>query len=175
MVSYLLFWINSNAAINYVIVNDSIVCPDTIEGTNYYELDINNDDIIDFRIGASFSLTNEFSSSVFDCHFTFIHSLDQNRIYTFPLFDGDTITSTLNFAKKDVLYGYAVEHDGYLGYWPSRISSVDEYAYIGLEFNFNSDIYYGWLKLKTDGRSATIESYALNQAAYQPIYADQTN
>ena len=55
--------------------------------------------------------------------------------------------------------------DGYLGYWPSQISIVDEFAYIGLEFNYNGGTYYGWIKLKTDGKSFTIQSYAWNQAA----------
>ncbi len=167
--------LNSKAAINYVIVNDSVVCPDTIEGTNYYELDLNGDDIVDFKIGARFELTFEFSAKTFDCHYTSVVSLNENRFCAGPLFDGDTISSSLNFVENDVLYGYAVEHGGYLGYWPSTIPSVDDFAFIGLEFDFNNETYFGWIKLKTDGQSVTIESFAWNQVANQPIFAGQTN
>ncbi|MCD4684089.1 MAG: right-handed parallel beta-helix repeat-containing protein [Bacteroidales bacterium] len=37
LISYFLWSINSNAAINYVIVNETIICSDTIEGANYPE------------------------------------------------------------------------------------------------------------------------------------------
>lgn len=162
--------------VDYTVLNPevTITMPDSI-GTNYYDLDLNNDGTIDFKIGAKFTFTNEFTRSHFDFYYVFVESENSNRFNAGPFEDSDIISSSLNFVKTNWIYGFGHELGGYIGSWPSSIASVETYAYLSLEFIHNNNSHFGWVRLKTDGKSFTVQSFAWNQSANQPINAGQTN
>jgi len=179
IISVSLFWIimiSAFAQIDHTILNPevTVTIPDSI-GTNYYNLDLNDDGNDDYKIGARSEFTIEFSHKHFDFFYVFVESIDQNKFNAGPFWDGDTISSSLHFVKTNWIYGYGPEYGGYIGSWPSSVASVETYAFIGLEFNHNNETHFGWVRLKTDGKSFTVESFAWNESANQPINAGQTN
>lgn len=151
----------------------TITLPTTI-GENYFNLDLNNDGSDDFRIGAKYSYTMENSQDYFDFNYVFIESLNENKINVGPYFDTDTISSFIKFHKTNWIYGYGEEYGGHIGSWPSSVESPDTFACIALQFIQNNNIFYGWVKLKTDGKAFTVIGYGWNQSPNQPIFAGQS-
>jgi PEP-CTERM motif len=62
---------------------------------------------------------------------------------------------------------------GNIGPW------LDKTAYLGLEFTFNSQVYYGWMEVSLTGWDArytyTLDSWAWDTTPGQAIYAGQTS
>lgn len=164
-----------NAQINFTDINPdtTIFYPDTVGGTNYYNLDLNNDGVTDFRIGAKYFFTLEVSHPPMESYLVKVDTAGMNKINTGPYFDGDTISPADYYMKSNWIYGILADH-GFVGQWPIEINSVDTYAYMGLEFNHNDTVNYGWVRMKTDGFSFTIDRYAWNETPGQSIIAGQT-
>lgn len=169
-----LSYTESNAQIEYYNISpDTLVSkPDTI-GTNYYNIDLNSDGIVDFSIGAEYSQNNELTRVALDNYIVKINTDTLNRINAGPHFDGDTINQVLNFLNSNWIY-CILPGQGIIGPWPGIINSVDTYGYIGLEFHKDGNIHYGWVRLKTDGESFSIDSYAWNKTTGQLIVIGQT-
>ncbi len=111
--------------ISYTVINPqvTVTMPDSI-GVNYYNMDLNNDGSVDFRIGDRYKITMEYSSNFFDFYYVFIESLNENKINVGPYFDDDTISSSLNFHKTNWIYGYGREYGGFVGSWPFSVELV---------------------------------------------------
>lgn len=161
--------------ISYTVINPqfTVTMPDSID-VNYYNINLDSDNSIDFRIGARYKITMEHSWRIFDFHYVFIESLNENKINVGPYFDGDTISSSIKFHKINWIYGYGQEYDGFVGSWPYSVETVDTFAYVALQFRQNNNIHYGWVKLKSDRESFTVDSFGWNQVPNQPILAGQT-
>jgi len=164
-----------NAQISFTDITDTTVFhPDTIVGTNYYNLDLNNDGVTDFRIGAEHSNTSEFTNRIYDNYLVIICTEIPNMINTGPYFEGDTIKASNIFRQSNLISGI-MDGNKISGDWPAEINSADTFAFIGLEFNHNNTVKYGWVRIKTDGYSFTIDKYALNETPGQLIIAGQTD
>lgn len=145
-------------------------------GTNFLDLDIDNNNIIDFRIGVEHKTSNIYTHERFIYTFSYLDSQGDNGFYCEPLVYGQEISDSLIFLKYNFIYGYAKEYGGDLGAWATAEPPVvDSYAYLGLKLIKNEQIYYGWLQLKTNGKSVTIHSYGYNTNSDQSIEAGQTN
>jgi len=169
-----LFFTVGNAQIEYFNFSpDTIVSsPDSI-GTNYYNIDLDIDGLVDFRIGAKHFFEYELTHDPLDSYLVIMDAPGVNRINTYPCLEGDTIHPTDSFSSSNWVFGILPEF-GNVGPWPSIINSIDSYAYIGLEFHNGDTVNYGWVRMKTDGYSFTIDEYAWNQTQGQFIIAGQT-
>jgi hypothetical protein len=150
-----------------------ITLPDSI-GENYYLLDINNDNSMDYKIACRSFYTMKTSYKQFYNYGSAIDSIGNSRVNTGPYFNGDTINNDSYFRKSGYLYGLFPESLGLIGSWYLTVPDTDTFAYVGLKIFINSQSYFGWLKIKTDGKEITLDSYAWNQTPGQYIIAGQT-
>ncbi len=171
----ILFTINCNSQIEYTNISpDSTVShPDTIEGSNYYNIDLNSDGEIDFKIGAEYYKNTEYTNSNLNNYLVKIVSDTLNMVNAIPYFDGDIISGSDNFTNANWIYGI-IAGFGEIGPWPGVINDNEQYAYVGLKFFNGGNTYYGWVSLKVNGYSFTINGYAWNRYQGQPIIAGQT-
>lgn len=86
----------------------------------------------------------------------------------------DTINSNMFFEGYSWIYG---ELPGYgaIGRLPYYNNDPDSFAYIDLKFIVNNETHYGWVKIKTNGESDTIDSYAYNGTEEEIVVIGQTN
>lgn len=148
----------------------TIRVPVEVDATNYFYLDVNNDSITDFVIGASHFQSYEGHHPPYDAYMIFIKGKNDNLVHELPLFDNDTIDVGLNFTRYTDVYGI-YPGIGLVGMWPFRLEPPYSPAFIGLQVNSGQQTNYAWLELKTDGVSFTISRYAFNTTAGQPITA----
>lgn len=148
-------------------------------------LDLNNDGIVDFTL-TNFS-TNNYRGGTYSVFFRAHAAQASNGILSFTsngrqtaaaLPDGAKIGSSGQFlapANGLNLVGYSNRGGGtYGGDWVKV-----EYAYLGLKFEVNGEIHYGWARIKYDQpgdyHHATVYGYAYETVANQPIIAGQTS
>lgn len=169
-----LITIYSYSSINYISVEDTVITnPYPIEGINYFEMDVNNDGTIDFKIGAKYYKYWEGNHPPYDSFVIFTESVGQNKMDIGPIMEGEIIGSANTYTFSSFIYGTEPVIN-FTGSWPSGLNDVDAYAYIGLEFNYNNNTYYGWIKMKANRHSFTISGYAWNDMPSQPVLAGQT-
>ena len=151
-----------------VVIKDTIVYPSEVE---YYNLDLNNDDVIDFRIYIVI-VTQEM-------HFTrtlgimVIDSISSNMIpintepehFIQPFDINDTINNNLNWSP----YTECICTDSPFVNADCPIGD----KYYGLKFKVLNKVYYGWVRLDVTLDQAVIKDYAFNSTPYQPILAGQ--
>lgn len=154
-------------------VDTTINNPQPVEGINYFLLDINDDDIIDYKIGARYFLSHEGIHSPYDAFEVFVWGESNNTVSAGPYQLDDSIDSTLYYERSDVLVGRLPEY-GIIGAWAVSQDFIDSYLFVGLRVEINSQFHYGWLEIKTDGLSFTLMSYAFNDQADQPIIITQS-
>jgi len=148
--------------------------PRTANSTIYYRIDINGDTITDYKIGIEFKQTYESVHEPLDNYTVFIISFDNRWVNVGPYFLGDTINQTSTFKKSNFIYGKDAIM-GFLGPWPKKNEDTDNFAYLGIKMDINGNNHYGWIKIKTNGHSFTLDSYAYNITPNQYIKAGQTN
>ncbi|MCD4665318.1 MAG: T9SS type A sorting domain-containing protein [Bacteroidales bacterium] len=110
----------------------------------YIYCDINNDSIDDFRFSLKYwySFWTPSCNDAFSCFVSPIngqHQLgsEEDLCSIKALNIGDTIWNNLDWGG----IGFILYKDGEIGCNP-----FDQYRYIALKIDFNSNIYYGWLK-----------------------------
>jgi hypothetical protein len=164
--------LNTKAQIDYTDLSPEVIIyvPDTI-GSNSYLIDLNNDEIDDFRIQCKRFYTHEKAREKILSYCTYIDSLSINRISTKILLEGDTVNAETNFGKFIRILGWVPEAGGWNGIWDEL--NVDTFQYLGLEFHKNSVIHYGWIKIKTNGRKIIIDGFAWNEVPNQLIIIGQ--
>ena len=176
--SILILGISNNiciADIYYVInIDTTVTNPAPIEGINYYLLDINNDQVIDYKIGSRFFSSNEGSHPPYDSYEILVWGTGENTFSSGPFSENDTINHLNSYESSDVLLGHIPEY-GSIGAWAVDPEYFDSYLYVGIKLKKDNQFYYGWLKIKTTGNSFTIKSYAINEEAGQPIVAIEPN
>jgi len=166
--------LSMKAGIHVTIVGDSTInSPDPIEGQNAFEIDFNGDGIIDNKIIARFFLSNDGPHPPYKCHVVEVDSIGLNMVDCGPFTSGNLIDDNLNYSYNQGIFG-GIPGIGGVGRWDSRLDEVNTFAYIGIKFFIGSNEHYGWVKLKTNAYSFTVDSYAFNDIASQPIIAGQT-
>jgi hypothetical protein len=152
-------------------INIQLPC-DTI-GENYYLFDLNNDNTMDFKLACRSFYTQKTSYKQFYNYGAAIDSIGNSRVNTGPYFYGDTIAENIYFRKSGYLYGLFPESLGLIGSWYLTVPDTDTFAFVGLKILVNGQSHYGWLKIRTDGKEITLDSYAWNQIPGQYIIAGQ--
>lgn len=168
--------ISAFAQIDHTILNPevTVTIPDSI-GTNFYYLDLDNNGTTDFNLEVKLFFTSEFSPRSVKSYSSDISGLVSNKINVGPFLYGEIISDSIEDYNKDLISGWIPEYGGKLGSWPHTLTSSENIAYVGLKLDKNGSTYFGWLKLKTDGKSITIYSYAINTSPNQSITAGQIN
>ena len=189
MVTAMLFSVSANAQIVY-----TDVIPDTTVSatTGFYNLDLNNDGIADFKILRTYA----FSCAAGNCSgyldngvkitpFNLNEVADSVNVYPFALNSGaDVKNSGYNWASaasQTLEYYHTGRNRGgrfgactpcgtstSTGNWKGAIDK-----YLGLRFTVGSNLYYGWARLNVSstGASFTIKDYAYNTVPDQNIIA----
>ncbi len=155
------------------IPDTTILAPKTADSTYIYAIDLNGDTTIDYRIGIKYYQSYESTHQVFDNYNVFIFGSENNSVSVGPFLNNDTINQDAFFSKIDMVYTRNA-HWGIIGPWPHKIKTDNQWAYIGIKFLIGANTHYGWIRLKTDGYSFTIDSYAYNRTQNQQIKAGQT-
>lgn len=144
-------------------------------GTNFYSLDLDNNGSVDFKLSVRSFTTSEFSHMDVPSYSATITGLDLNKACVGPFQLNDSISGLANYFTKDAIYSYIPESGGRLGAWAYSLTPSDDIAYIGLKLNKNGSTYYGWVRLKSNGKTITIYSYAVNTSPNIHISAGQEN
>lgn len=164
----------SKAAIHFTDINDTtIVVPDSVNHMNFILIDINQDSNPDYKIMARYFQSWEGYHPPYESFIITVVGLDSNQVSQGPFFDSDTISSSTIFETNGWICGTMPGY-GALSKWYYLVDEPDTFAYVGLKFLLNDNIYYGWLKLKTDGYPVTIDGFAFNNQRNQLILAGQT-
>lgn len=161
------------AGIYYTSADTTVYAPDSLEGTNYYNIDLNGDEVIDFRIGAQFYLSYEGYHPPYETYMIVADSTGLNQISFGPYYDGDTIHQNLSYMYGDILFGY-FPGNGYIGWWSLEMADGPAYAYLGLSLLHQGNTYYGWIRLKADRDAFYVTGYAWHNEPDMPIIAGQT-
>jgi hypothetical protein len=165
--------IRSQIEFTDLIPDIKIIIPDS-SGGNYYDLDINNDDLTDYKIGCKLFYTNEMTDDPIINFWALFDSIGINRIDMGPFWDGDTIQSSQDFCYKAYLLGWLPENTGFNGQWYFATITPDTFAYAGMEFHVGEQIFYGWIRMKTNGLEIIIDKFAWNEIPGQFIIAGQS-
>lgn len=149
--------------------------PDTTVSTNngFYDLDINQDSIHDFRIAlftdtGSTGNTNGVLISPFDPIWGNANGETQNNFnYPFKLSAGDIIDGGSNWKGigGNFATGYMVlEKDGSTYPNSNWVGPVED-GFLGLRVAYDNSIHYGWARLDiaADHKSFTIKDFAVEQ------------
>lgn len=163
------------AGIDYTNIADTTIrMPNTINSINYYYLDVNNDGNGDFKIGLKYFESWEGYHPPHNSYIVSVSGIGPNQVNQGPFFANDTIQSNLSFEGYSGISG-GVPGIGPIGRWPYFNNDPNVFAYIGLKFTIDSEEHYGWVRIKTDGRSVTIGSYAYGTTKGEMIIAGQIN
>jgi len=159
----------------------------TIRPNTSYNLDVNNDGVTDFTITSFFTREGP------GCHEKLgaggalsETAASEDGALIGPLSEGDEIGPGQVFTGG-TLYMDSF-HDGQktkvgvcheLWSWPWYLKEGTATGYLGLSFQLNGEIYYGWAQLSVNGKSKTGITAALTGYAYEttpgmPINAGQT-
>lgn len=172
-ISLILISFQGITSINVTQVDTTVNCPTEV-GEHYYNLDINNDGIVDYTLVARNYYPDVISH--YDTIYAWVVMYKGpalNGINTGPFDNSQTIDDGLDYASSNVIYG--IEPGlGSLGQWPGSLPSTEDYAYMGCKFeDASGNVYYGWVQLKTNGKSFTVLNFAYNTSPNAPITAGQ--
>jgi hypothetical protein len=159
--------------VSFVYDPDIIINIPETEGENSYFLDINNDGNNDYKISCRRFYTMEQVHEPLLNYLAVIDSIGKNRVIGGPFSLADTININDYYYKSAFLYGLFAEMGGLMGNWYIAVPDTATFAFAGLKFYINNQPHYGWLRLKTDGKKITIDSYAWNSTPNQLIIAGQ--
>ncbi len=147
-------------------------------GTVDYDLDLNNDGIVDFTVdAASFGGGAAFAVNLYagTASNSFLGSAP-SYIYPFALNSGDAISSgQTSWFDANASSGTLNFVSCYYGNGGSNWCGVTD-KYLGLRFQLAGNTHYGWarLDLSASGNSFTVKDYAYNSTPGAPINAGQT-
>ncbi|HYV95202.1 MAG TPA: T9SS type A sorting domain-containing protein [Chitinophagales bacterium] len=167
----------ADAQIVYTDVN-----PDAVSLNSVYSLDLNNDGLVDYWI-----TTYLYSSTGTETGYVYVSPVDNNEVanvenypgaqiefYPAVLNAGDNIDPQLKWddmSSQTLAYFSLSFTSGYRytsGNWISQ-----EKKYLGLRFNFNGELHYGWVRLSVSSEASpcTILDYAYEATPNKMIKA----
>lgn len=173
-ITFVIIAITVNAGINYTSVDTTVFAPDSLEGTNYYSIDLNGDQVVDFRIGAEFYLSYEGYHPPYKTYMIVADSTGLNRVSFGPYHDGDTINGGLSYDYMNIIFGF-LPGFGLTGQWSYEMYTEQAYAYLGVQLAINNDVYYGWIRLRPDYGSLHVSGFAWRDEPGMPIIAGQVD
>jgi hypothetical protein len=166
----------AEAQIIYTDVN-----PDSVlTGNESFQIDINNDSIMDFKIRHSI-----FKSNGKDVYFNGFLGLKSNLIFC----DGvGSMCSSWHYEPRPLNFWDDMVPSGYDKVWknkellfripPDGCWNTGKWKgakdkYLGLRFKINGSFYFGWARMDVDssGKSVTLKDYAYFDEAEHPIKA----
>lgn len=150
-----------------------------------FELDLNNDGVVDFIIfsGIDSWYTGNYSRSINWFYSTSVSvrgynnngigiAYGINRNLAKPFSKGDTIGSSLLFDRKNsnLLLGKNDNDGDKTGLWPNQNEK-----FLGLKLHVGNNDYYGWARLVvfSGGKALVIKDYAYNLLPDKPIIAGE--
>ncbi len=150
------------------------VNPDSLVGSSY-ELDLNNDGTPEFLIekttDGGIDIVQATGLSNQDSLIGYYAGFPAITGYPSALSSNEIIDGTSAFVDEGVMGG---DHELIMedADWPDGFN-----RYLGLKFNINGDVHYGWAKIKisTDYVAFTISEYAYNATAGEPINSGITS
>ncbi len=178
----------SDAQIIYTDVN-----PDFHSQNGYFNLDLNNDGIVDFKISATLDFSSSYysSSSAFSFYtlkFS-VKSLGNNKIVIdtlqFPkaMYQQEIISSNNQWGINETLFlstrasfywnGNGGAGSGTWGNWNTQSEK-----YLGLNLKVATTNYYGWARIIVDEgftKFLTLKDYAYNNIPEQPINSGEVD
>ena len=175
-----------NAQIMYTDVS-----PDLVISQGYFNLDLNNDGVVDFKLEQIENETHFITSSQF---YYFSHSsrvaynfclnanhaaaLNYNSFELKAFQSGDTIGANALFTIPNILHShtqFAISGTG--TYSNAGFNSQGAFygvdQYIGLKLNAGGNIYYGWARVDVNNNHIVLKDYAVNLSPDSSIIAGQ--
>ncbi|GDX51920.1 hypothetical protein LBMAG27_09670 [Bacteroidota bacterium] len=180
------------AQIIYTDVNpDAVLNSSFWLGANY-QLDLNNDGIVDFRLSENFSSwSTYYMSTAFSAYLNSSNRIDgygNNKMmasslgnFPKPLSIGDTINANNivlsngilehRFSSQEYHQGFPTVNNSFY----SEQGLFDLYAekYVGLKLLMGGNTYYGWARIKILWGEMIVYDYAVNPTPNQQILAGQ--
>jgi hypothetical protein len=158
-----------------------------IKPNGHYNLDLNNDGIIDFLIQNKFScgqtascLGRAYAGAASSSRRNSVVALMvATEIRDLALQKGARIRANRIFYGGGTMAGAALSRQGTLSSWGAWANVTNRY--LGLKFRFNHELHFGWARLnvKIDSKTAKITSvltgYAYETIPNKPIIAGQTH
>ncbi len=178
--------VDADAQILYTNVNPDV----HLVNSTFFNLDLNNDGIVDFHLhGDNGQFNNGGSSgSAGFSGSAYIDALSSNEIIGIPpvmLNALDTISQNNNWGQSNLLVNdYFHQSWGYTisGSWVNSSSTTSgnwqtaDNNYLGLKIKVGIDIYYGWARLSGNGYNGfIIKDYAFFNSPNHPILAGETD
>jgi len=165
----------SIAGIDHYDITDTTIRVYAPAGSvKYYNLDLNNDGTIDFKIGAQCFESWEGYHPPHTAYKMSIRSTGTSQLAIGPFFTNDTISADLNFRSYQDIYGN-IPGVGLIGMWAYRFEKLNKDTYVGLSITINGNVYYGWIRMDVSINSFTVYSYAFNNVSNASMLAGQTN
>ena len=185
IVTAMMFSVSANAQIVYtdVIPDTSMTCP-AYNCTKSYNLDLNNDGIVDFTLHTNHThFTCQFQGFK-DTKSVSIVCQSGNLAAANMLNAIVSIGSNLSFSTNSVTLR-SIVFGGGSGFCPVTVGTTGSWAdssdhYLGLRFSVGANTYYGWVRLNVvvastvSTVSCTVKDYAYNSIPNQAILAGQT-
>jgi len=173
----LLLFTTSNqliASITFTDVSDSTInFTDSLGILNLYDLDLDQNGTVDFIISTRSFESYEGREAINVANVIEVQGVNSNEISIGPFYLNDPIDSLNYFQRIAIIIGH-IPGNGIVGHWEHMTYSNDD-VFVGLSLSKNGQNYYGWLKIKTNEQSVTIESFAFNTTPNSTILAGQIN
>ena len=166
------------------------VMPDDTIHQGFFNLDLNNDGVVDFKLSQTSDLTYEPMTSTqssgpfwnaYKSNHIFIQS--QNRIVNgcsalnpFPINQSDTINAQDNFG----IFGNLLRKTSYGSGYGTGLSGSSSSGcflgndkYLGLKIIDNGETHYGWARLTVEQDKIILKDYAINDTPDSSILAGE--
>lgn len=179
---------SANAQIQYTDIS-----PDTtFSGNTTFDIDLNNDQVMDFRISMSSSNSTFVTSSgstYMRYGSMYINNLASNSIALYTSSYADTIPTGANIQATGMMWGTWTHKMAYgnktvtkAGSNTNTVSSTSgafnntKDKFLGLRIKVGNDTLYGWVRVDVGDHAsyATVKDYAINLTPGEPIKAGQT-
>jgi len=155
---------------------DTTIFVPSIGGThNIYDFDIDNNNIIDFNISASYFYVYGGPTTVLGREIVFKSLFTENMMtgtcgtwgYYYPVLIDDTISVNSNWFNYN---NYIVFNCSGI---PMNCEAPVEDFYLGFKFLIGSNFFYAWARVSATYNSITIKDYAYNSIPNMYILAEQ--
>lgn len=169
--------LKAEAQIIYTDVNpDQTYSCNASPCSHSYNLDLNNDSVIDFTIRESYTIQTCFPSGTYSRKSVTASATGSNKLMTSMLNLNEVIGSNLVFSSSSGTLrsiNFSLHYcAGSSGVWTN---STDHY--LPLRLSVNSNIYYGWVRLNVAVTGPllyfTVKDYAYNAVANASILAGE--
>jgi len=177
--------LDADAQIMYTDVN-----PDLLIQNSYFNLDLNNDGIADFKLGnsleSSSSVTSNDGNHWEQIYMNSMKRVGQNKIATtltaqcfgkpYEVLDGEPINQYLPFTTNSLLYSHHIlietSANGNSNFFAGENGCIQgNDVLVGLKVVKNGGDFYGWARLQVYSNRIQLREYAINTIPDSTILA----